>query len=335
MSDEKSNRDLVLDRHTTLVPQGSFSSASLIPSVIVSQGERTQERFVTFFTDNIRNRHTREAYHRNACCFFQWVGKSGLSFPEIKSFHVSAYIEHLLVEKSVPTVKQHLAAIRMLFDWLVIGQVIPANPAHAVRGPRHVVTEGVTPVLDREHVSRLFASFDTTSVIGLRDRAIIGVMAYTFARVEAVVSINLKNYYPQGKKWWLRLHEKNGKVIKMPAHHKLEEYLDEYLEAAQLAEDKKTPLFQSARGRTDQLTGKRIARQSVWQMIRRRIRDAGIETPIGCHSFRGSGITNFLENGGKLEDAQKMAGHSSARTTKLYDRRDDAIKLDEVEKISF
>ena len=263
-----------------------------------------------------------------------WHGQR-LEFPDIQSFHVSAYIEHLLTEKSVPTVKQHLASLRMLLDWLVVGQILEVNPAHAVRGPKHVVTEGITPILGGDEVTLLFQSIDTENVVGLRDRALIGVMAYSFARVEAVVNMNVQDYYAQGKKWWVKLAEKNGRVVKMPAHHKLEEFLDAYIEAAELTGRKKIPLFQTTRGQSKTLTGRRISRQSVWSMIRRRARDAQIETQLSCHSFRGSGITNFLENGGKLEDAQRMAGHSSAKTTKLYDRRDDAIKLDEVEKISF
>ena len=310
-------------------------SLDFVPQTIQHQGRQASRLFLTFFADNIRNPNTRRAYHRNVCLFFDWCEQLELALPDIQSFHVSAYIEHLLTQKSVPTVKQHLASLRMLMDWLVLGQILDVNPAHSVRSPRHVVSESVTPILSGGEVTHLFRSIDITNVVGLRDRALIGVMAYGFARVEAVTGMNVQDYYAQGKKWWIKLAEKNGKFIKIPAHRKLEEFLDAYLDAAEFTGQKKMPLFQTTRGRSRVLTGRRISRQNAWNMVRRRAHDAGIQTQIGCHSLRGSGITNFLENGGRLEDAQKMAGHSSAKTTKLYDRRDDAIKLDDVEKISF
>ena len=159
-------------------------------------------------------------------------------------------------------------------------------------------------------------------------------MVYGFARVGAVVGMNVEDYFPQGKRWWVRLHEKGGKLHDVPAHHKLEEFLDAYMEAASLWDTKKGPLFRTTQGRTRKLTLKRLTRRDVYEMVRRRATDAGIETAIGCHTFRATGITNYLVNGGTLEKAQSLANHESARTTKLYDRRDDKLSLDEVEKIT-
>ena len=110
----------------------------------------------------------------------------------------------------------------MLFDWLVVGQVLAVNPAHAVRGPKHVVRRGKTPVLTEDQARRLLESIDTSTLVGLRDRALIGVMTYAFARIGAVVAMKVEDYYPAGKRWWVRLHEKGGKRHEMPAHHKLE-----------------------------------------------------------------------------------------------------------------
>ena len=158
-------------------------------------------------------------------------------------------------------------------------------------------------------------------------------MTYTFARVGAVVALNVEDYYPQKKRWWLRLREKNGKVNEMPCHHKLEAYLDEYIKAAGIAEDRKGPLFRAAIGRTKKLGGHAMSRIDVWYMVRRRAVDADIETSIGCHTFRATGITDYLTNGGSIEIAQRMAGHSNAKTTGLYDRRNDDISVSEVEKV--
>ena len=232
-------------------------------------------------------------------------------------------------------VKQHLAAIRMLYDWLIIGQVSAINPAHAVRGPKHVVTKGLTPVLDDDEMVQLLNGIDTSDVVGLRDRALIGMMVYTFGRVGAVTAMNVRDYFPQGKRWHVRLHEKGGKEHEMPVHSVLEKYLDEYLQAAGIGEEKNTPLFRTAFRKTKRLTENRIHEHNVQDMTKKRARQAGIATPITNHSFRATGITNYLRNGGTREKAQQMANHSSARTTQLYDRREDEVTVQEIEKVRF
>ena len=168
--------------------------------------------------------------------------------------------------------------------------------------------------------------------IGLRDRALIGLMVYTFARVGAVIQMRLEDVYIQGRRTWVRLHEKGGKVHEMPCHHNLEAWLHAYIEGADLAGDK-TVLFRSGLGRTTHLSERAMSQSDVYRMIRRRAERAGIKTRIGCHSFRATGITDYLRNGGRLEIAQQMANHESARTTGLYDRRGDLVSLDEVERI--
>jgi integrase len=222
----------------------------------------------------------------------------------------------------------------MLFDWLVVGQVLAVNPAHAVRGPKHVVRRGKTPVLTEDQARRLLESIDISTLVGLRDRALIGVMVYTFARIGAAVALRVEDYYPAGKRWWLRLHEKGGKRHEMPVHHKLELFLDEYLEASGIRGDGKTPLFRSAAGKTGRLTENPLHRSDAYQMIRRRTAEMGFKIKLGCHVFRATGITAYLEAGGSLENAQAMAAHESPRTTKLYDRTGDEITLDEVERIT-
>lgn len=320
-------------KEKTLAVRRPGRSVEFVPATIGDVGPQAAKRFFTFFTDNIRNPNTRAAYHRAVCRFFDWCELNKLDFERIESYHVSAYVETLLLELSKPTVKQHLAAIRMLYDWLVIGQVIAINPAAAVRGPKHSVRKGKTPVLEEDDARMLLESIDTSTVIGLRDRALIATMVYTFARIEAVVQMNIPDYYANGKRWWIRLHEKGGKDHEMPVHHKLAEYLDAYLEAAGLEDGKKTPLFQTTRGQSKVLTGKRLNRVDAWRMIRRRAKAAGITAAIGNHTMRGTGITNYMKNGGELKEAQKMASHADPRTTGLYDRSNDDVSLDEIERI--
>lgn len=305
-----------------------------VPRVVEDVGAAGAVRFATFFTDNIRNPNTRVAYHRAVCLFLDWCGERGLGLSSIESFHVSAYVESLMSCRSKSTVKQSLAAIRMLFDWLVIGQIVPRNPAHAVRGPKLVVTRGSTPVLDESEARRLLTSIDTSHVVGLRDRALIGLMIYSFARVGAAISMNVRDYFPVGKRWSIRLHEKGGKRLDAPAHHKLEEFLDAYIEVAGIGDEKHGPLFRTTRGRTRLLTHNRLSRSDAWAMVRRRANDAGIRCEIGNHTFRATGITNYMKNGGTLKEAQKMARHSDPRTTQLYDRSNDDVSLGEIERIS-
>jgi integrase len=220
----------------------------------------------------------------------------------------------------------------MLFDWLVTGHIIEMNPAHAVRGPKYVVKRGKTPVLASDEARALLDSIDTSTVKGMRDRALIAVMVYTFARVNAVISMKLKDYYTQGRRGWVRLHEKGGKEHEVPCHHTLEKYLDEYIAAAGIAGEPDNPLFRTT-GRKTGSTGP-LYQQDVYRMIQRQVLVAGLGTRAGCHTFRATGITAYLKNKGLLEHAQTIANHASPRTTKLYDRRNDEISLDEVEKIS-
>jgi integrase/recombinase XerD len=113
-------------------------------------------------------------------------------------------------------------------------------------------------------------------------------------------------------------------------HHKAQDYMAEYLEKAGFEPNK--PLFQTFQKK--QPTGRPMSRTEAYRMIRRRALAAGISAPVCCHSFRATGITVYLENNGTLETAQKIAAHESPRTTKLYDRTDDQLTLDEIEKIS-
>lgn len=309
-------------------------SGTALPAVVCRAGLRAEEKYVEFFTARIRNANTRTAYLHAVKRFFAWADAASLTLPLVRPVHVAAYVEQLTRERSAPTVKQHLAAIRQLFDHLVVGQVTDTNPASAVRGPSHSVKVGKTPVLDEDEARLLLDSIDPTHVVGLRDRAVVALMTYTFARVGAVVAMDVEDYFPQGKRWWVRLHEKGGKLHSVPAHHKLEEYLDAYLEAACIGKDTRGPLFRTTRGTTRQLTFNRLGRGDAYRMVLRRAGDAGLETAVGCHTFRATGITNYLSNGGTLEKAQQIANHESARTTKLYDRRDDKLTLDEVERIS-
>nr|WP_299506544.1 tyrosine-type recombinase/integrase [uncultured Rhizobium sp.] len=307
---------------------------SSIPLLIAAADRDVKSRFLEFFAAQIRNINTRRAYAQATREFLDWCASTSVaSIADVKPLHVAAYVEQLTKTHSAPTVKQRLAAIRHLFDWLVTGHVIERNPAHSVRGPSHRVKRGKTPVLDASEARALINSIDVTTAAGLRDRALIGLMVYSFARIGAALAMKVEDVYVQNRRLWVRLHEKGGKRHEMPCHHNLEAYLHAYIDGCGLGLDPKGPLFRTIGRGTGQLTETPLPQANAYQMIRRRAATAGIETKIGNHTFRATGITAYLKNGGTLEKAAAMANHASTRTTQLYDRRSDEVSLDEVERV--
>src|SRR5271165_733990 len=178
---------------------------------------------------------------------------------------------------------------------------------------------------------RSWSRFPRMQCAAYADLALIAAMFYSFARVSAVLKLRVDDYYHNGARRRLRLHEKGGKEHEMPVHHLLEQILDEYIVAAGLQSGQ--PLFQSVNSAGTAVTGRALNRYNAWAAIRKRAKAAGFLTPVGCHTWRATGITIYLENDGRLEHAQQMAGHESPRTTKLYDRTKDEITLSEVERI--
>lgn len=311
-----------------LVPNGFRA----VPALFVDETGQTWANVLEFFTARIRNPNTREAYARAVYRFSSWCSDRKIDLLHVQPIVVAWYVEDLGVALARPSVKLHLAALRMLFDFLVVRQSLPVNPAASVRGPKHSVKRGSTPVLTADDARSLLDSIDLGGIAGLRDRALIGVMVFSFARVGAVVAMNTQDYYQHGKRDWFRLHEKGGKVHDLPAHHKAQEYVDAYLDEAGIRDEKGTPLFRTIDSRR-RLTNRRLDRHEVLAMVKRRAKNAKLGSEICCHTFRATGITTYLLNGGTLEKAQQIANHESPRTTKLYDRTSDEVTLDEIERI--
>nr|WP_294566590.1 tyrosine-type recombinase/integrase [uncultured Rhodopila sp.] len=306
-----------------------------MPALVVAAGDQAARRFLEFFTATIRNPHTRRAYGRACGEFLAWCADAGVrELAAVGPLHVATWIEMQTRDLAAPSVKQRLAAVRHLFDWLVTGQVVPVNPAASVRGPSHVVRQGKTPVLEPAEARALLDAIDTTTQAGLRDRALIGLMVYSFARIGAALGMKVEDVFTQNRRLWVRLRETGGKAHAMPCHHRLEAYLTAYIEQTGIMADDKGPLFRTIGRGTGRLTTTPLPQANAHAMIRRRAAAAGIETKIGNHTFRATGITAYLKNKGTLEHAQAIANHASPRTTKLYDRRSDEITLDEVEKIA-
>jgi len=317
--------------------QGSVSSGtgrSHLPALVAAAGERAGMRFLEFFASTLRNPNTRRAYGRAAAEFLAWCEDNGvISLTQVQPLHVAAWIELQTRTHAALTAKLRLAAIRHLFDWLVTGQIVLSNPAASVRGPAYSMRKGKTPVLDPGEARLLLDSIETDTPIGLRDRALIGVMVYSFARIGAALAMKVEDAFVQRRRLWVRLHEKGGKLHEMPCHHSLEEYLHLYIDSTGIAADPKGPLFRTIGRGTGRLSATPLPQANAFAMVRRRALAAGVDTPIGNHSFRATGITAYMKNGGTLENAAAMANHASTRTTQLYDRRRDDISLDEVERV--
>ena len=324
----------IAERRSTREPIPARIAAGLTPALFAEtrQGER---RFWEFFGANIRNANTRMAYVTAAYRFADWCAARDIPLAAVQPLHVASYIEQLGRVYSPSTVKQNLAALRQLFDWLVVGQVLPSNPAGAVRGPKQIIKTGKTPVLTAAEARGLLDSIDSSTLVGLRDRALIGLMVYGFARISAALAMRVADYYTQGKRSYFRLHEKGGKYLVIPAHHMAQAWTDEYIARAGLAADPKGPLFPSAgtqRG-LDRLSSRPMDRTDALKMIKRRAKRGGLPAEVCAHSFRGTGITEYLRAGGTLETAARIAGHASTRTTQLYNRLPEEVSLDEIERI--
>jgi site-specific recombinase XerD len=189
----------------------------ILPPLIADAGDRAGRRYVEFFTANISNPNTRRAYARACEQFFGWCEDRALTLPTVRPIHVASWVEKLRGKNGAAGVKQQLAAVRMLFDWLIIGQVVPVNSAAAVRGPKLVVKTGKTPVLDAGEWRKLIDSIPTETVRDLRDRALIATLTFSFARITAALKMKVEDLQPKGSGWLIRLHEKGGKQHAMPS----------------------------------------------------------------------------------------------------------------------
>ena len=345
-----------------LKASGLALADGIVPSIIERAGPKARRRWVEFFTAELTNDNTRAAYALAHAEFFAWLEEvDGLGDGEedlaaIRTDHVAAYREPLsktpmtskgkggvMIEKkrSVPTIKLKLAALRSLFRYLKEGGVIENDPAASVRAPKHSVNIGKTAVLDGREAAKILDTLSAeitaqatagkpSDLIAHRDRALIALMTFTLARISAAVGMNVGNIKMIGNRRHVELREKGGKDHVMPCHHELEDYLLAYIEAAGLSSQPNTPLFRAFDNKTRTLGGTALTRMKAWEMVQRRAKAAGVTTEACNHTFRATGITTFLENGGAIEKARDMAAHASIRTTQLYDRRNKAVKMDDV-----
>jgi len=235
----------------------------------------------------------------------------------------------------IATVRLYLSALRMFLDACVVDGLLSVNPAKSVRPPRQSQQSGKTPVIMSKQVRRILDAIPSGSEAteaDLRDRALIGLMTFSFFRVSAAIGLKLKDYVRRGEEMWIIGQEKGSKRHEMPVHPTLEDMMDALIDHMRW-NDPGTSLFQSSNGRGGKLTGRPLDRTAAWRMVRRRARAGSITQDVCNHTFRATGITAYLNAGGNLEDARIMANHSNATTTKLYDRTGDVAKAREIGRL--
>ena len=330
---------------SNLVPasKSGLVKGEALPPILDAAGKAARFAYQEFFYGEIRNPHTRLAYHRAVKKFLLWCQDQDLELQQISPGAVGHYLDQLKVTTSdgqqhaaaISTKKLALAALRHFFDALVTRHVVILNPAASVRGERYQVVEGKTPEITVPQARKLLESIGTSHVVGLRDRAVIATMIYTTARGGAVAKLRRRDFYFVGEQWSLRFHEKGGKSREIPVRHDLQGYLSEYLDAAALRDaPKDSPLFRTAVRKEKRLTQTALTTNDVYRMIKRRMSDVGLPPELSSHSLRVAGITDLLSQGVPMEDVQYLAGHADPRTTRLYDRRRRRVTQNIVERIS-
>jgi len=316
-----------------LVPRPQPAEAAAVPTLIQSAGVAAGFAWEEFFIGKLRNGYTRRAYLHAVKSLLNWCRDQAVDLSHISPGLIGRYFDELKV--SVPTKKLYLAGIRAFFDVLVQRHVIVLNPAYSVRTERYSATEGRTPEITVEQSRRLLASIDLRSVFGFRDRAVISVLIYTAARAGAVAKLRLKDFTQDGPQFVLRFQEKGGKARTIPVRHDLEQILKSYLTVSGIENDAAdSPLFRTMAGKIGVTSQWPMSGVDICRMVKRRLKAAGLPPGISPHSFRACAATDLLLQGIPLDDVQFLLGHSDARTTRLYDRRQKVVTRNIVERIS-
>jgi site-specific recombinase XerD len=295
--------------------------------------KKTAETLLNTLEGQIENLNTRRAYKTAWSQFFRFCSKKKLELNQVRPYHFELWRNHHT--GGVATQRQHLAAIRLLFDELLRSGIVDLNPAARVRVPRLNRALSHTPIFEEEEIKSFMDGLEPVSLIEFRDRALFSTMLYTWARVSAVIALQVEDYYERKGIRWLRLKEKRGNLNEVPVHSLARNAIDEWLTESGLNGNPSMPLFPAFSQNRELITTRHMTRVNVWTLIQTRARAIGIKKRIGCHSFRATGLTAYMNAGGQLDIAQRIAGHSQLSTTKIYDRSKDRVTIEEIEKVSF
>jgi site-specific recombinase XerD len=315
-----------------LVRRGGQEGKSL-PELVLRAGKAAETAWDDFFQGKLANRYTRAAYGFAVRRFLAWAQGEGRELHQITAGDVGRYLEQH--PGSLPTKKQHLSGLRRFFNLLVERHLVIINPALVAETERYQVLEGKTPKIAPDQARHLLASIELSNVVAFRDRAVIGTLIYTAARAGAMGRLRLRDFADAGEQYTFRFMDKRGKSREIPVRHDLEGWLKDYISAAEIDnEPKESPLFRTAVRNEKRLTARAMNAQDICYMMKRRLERAGLPDLLSPHSFRVATATDLLEQGVPVEDVQYLLGHSDPRTTRLYDRREQKVTRNLVERIS-
>ena len=303
----------------------------LLEGTSESARAKTAETFLELLGARVRNPNTRSAYQVAWRSFLAFCSDRQLELESVKAYHVGAWLDQHPGSRS--TQRQHLAAVRLLFDSLMMRGVVEYNPAARARPPRLVRESSHTPVFEEAEIVALLDSISSESLKDIRDKAIFSVLFYSWCRVSALVNLTVADYYERGGTRWLRFQEKRGKEHEVPVHSKAKEAVDLWLDQSLLASNSSAPLFPSFGKNRETIEQRRLDRRSVLKLVEKRAKASGILKRVCCHSFRATGVTEYMNSGGTIEIAQRIAGHTSPATTRIYDRSGDRLTLEEIERV--
>jgi len=316
--------------------QTEAGEAPLVPFDLVagtseSTRAKTAEAFLELLGARVRNPNARSAYRVAWRSFWDFCSARELELGNVMAYHVASWLDQHPGSRS--TQRQHLAAVRLLFDSLMMRGVVEYNPAARARPPRLVRESSQTPVFEEAEIVAFLDSMSLESLKDIRDKAIFCVLLYSWCWVSALINLSVADYYERGGTRWLRFQEKRGKDHEVPVHSRAKEAVDLWLERSYLATNPSAPLFPSFGKNRETLNWRRLDRRSVLKLVEKRARNSGILKRVCCHSFRATGVTQYMNWGDTIEIAQRIAGHTSPSTTRIYDRSRDQLTLQEIERV--
>lgn len=313
------------------------------PMVLVRSGQTAIKLYNDYLHLSIRSDDSRQTYRSSLSLFFRFCDEQSIpELMDIEPIHVRAYLDYRTNELGrVASARTHFSAIKSLFQYLVEKEFLASNPAASVAYSFVDSRKGKTAIISSDDVRHLLLSIPDdlndperpAKQTDLRDKALIGLMAYTFVRIGGALSANVGDIRYDDGIMWLDMIEKGAKEHSLPLSGAPRTFLNQYISVCGLS-DKSAPLFQSA-NRNGILTGKRYDRGNSRRMISARARAIGIAGNTKNHTFRATGITHFLESGGRIDDAQDIANHADSSTTRRYDRRSNQRLVEVLRNVDY
>ena len=273
-----------------------LASFDLIEGTSESARAKTAETFLELLGARVRNPNTRSAYRVAWRSFLAFCSARQLELESVRAYHVGSWLDQHPGSRS--TQRQHLAAVRLLFDSLMMRGVVEYNPGVRARPPRLVRESSHTPVFEEAEIVAFLDSISLESLKDIRDKAIFSVLFYSWCRVSALINLTLTDYYERGGTRWLRFQEKRGKEHEVPVHSKAKEAVDLWLERSHLASNPNAPLFPSFGKNRETIESRCLDRRSVLKLVEKRAKASGILKRVCCHSFRATGVTEYMNSGG-------------------------------------